>query len=294
GAFAPALSPDGAWLAYVVGSQPLPPPFSLRVLGPDGDSLVTSTLSAPEFFGFPMEWDSLNVAWGPESGLLYFVESGADGIQRLMQANIRGRGEPAISLHEGAAGERILDIAVSPDESRIAYVALPQREVAESGVYLWERYSGEVRTLEEATTGQSYLAGWVDNGSLVFVHGEPISSGGRTSNAFVLGVEGDERRDLEIVDQAITQTAILDPAGKRLLMTAVNQGVHNIFEIDLDGQTTPRPLTANVSASVSFSGLGVASNGDLMYVRQEVNSNVWLIELAISSRYSNRKGQEPQ
>jgi hypothetical protein len=68
----------------------------------------------------------------------------------------------------------------------------------------------------------------------------------------------------------------------------VNQGVHNVYALDLDGGA-PRPLTSNVSASVSFSGLAVARNGDLMYIRQERNSNVWLIELATSSRYFSRK-----
>jgi Tol biopolymer transport system component len=287
-AFAPALSDDGTWLAYVVSSELTPAPFSLRVQGPGGDFLVTSTLSDPEYFGFPLEWDSLNVAWGRTSGRLYFVESGADGIERLMQASVGGRAEPATLLHQGAAGETVLDIAVSPDESRIAYVARSQDSVSGSAVYLWDRRSGEIRVLAEAASGQSYLAGWSDNGSLVVVHGEAMSSGGRAADAFIVRVDGNERRELATIDQAITQTAILDAAGRRLLMTAVNQGVHNVYALDLDGGA-PRPLTSNVSASVSFSGLAVARNGDLMYIRQERNSNVWLIELATSSRYFSRK-----
>jgi hypothetical protein len=84
-------------------------------------------------------------------------------------------------------------------------------------------------------------------------------------------------RTIGTVDRALIGTIRLDPARAVLYVTRSEGGIQNLFAYSLTNKTLRR-VSENDLPGVTFSGIEPLGGGQIIGVRQERKSDVWLLD----------------
>jgi hypothetical protein len=224
------------------------------------------------------------VAWSPrDSSTLYFVRRGQSRLE-LVQATLDGNLAPRFDVLASEApvpprSEPLFkDLAVAGDGSALAFV-VGDRFPYRGGRMMWldlRRPGAPPRRILEAPDGtETSIAGWTSRQTVVAV----ISRAEPGSAAQVQEVGADGHRRPPISEPGlIAVTARLDAASDRLYVTATDKGVAAVRAVPLNGGR-PTTLVAYDIEGITFGGYAVTRDGWLIYMRKEVNHNVWLFRV---------------
>jgi Tol biopolymer transport system component len=225
--FAPRLSPDGTWVAYLQrGADSGRFTLQARNLQTGQTRSISATVPLVSMsFGFPVDWSEQKVTWaGP---LLVFVEARQDG-QRITGVDLSR--EAGVRTLVPASEWQVHDVRVSPDGLRLAYLRwtrgtfeLRVRDLASAAEEIVQRASGRAPDV--------LLRGWTANGSLIVLRVTANPDG--TDRVSVEEAGRGSYRQVATVDRAFAAAARLDAVGTRLYMTRADSGVHNIYEVPL-------------------------------------------------------------
>jgi len=226
----PALSPDGATVAYAVRVNNSWDIYTQRVSGRN----ATPILNDPQR-------NEKGPAFSPDGLSIAFHESDADG--GIFVA--------------GATGEsvrRITDIGFhpswSPDGKQIAFtteeIREPANRMGDSTLYIVDAAGGKPRAIVEGDAAQ---AAWSPSGQrLVY-----WSNTGGQRDLFTVSANGGAREPLTN-DAPIDWCPVWSPDGKFVFFSSERDGAMNLWRISLDQATgkptgQPEPVTLGVQAS---------------------------------------------
>jgi serine/threonine protein kinase len=288
--FAPALSPDGSHVAFLqLGS--VEGRATLRIHNLVSGATVTVAPSAPLPVSsrVPVDWASNTFAWTSSANGLYFVDQPtltAESSIRLFQPNVPGVTEPGPAVVTSRTlDESFRDLYVSPQSGELAYLSAARDRVG-------------LHVLNPAAGGQRLLASW--NGPFTGVFGR-----GWWEDRLVIvrrvALHEDVTADIEVlvvdartgavttagrITNAFIATAKLHAARRALFVTRIENGVHNLHELDLTTGSL-RALTRNTLPGVTFSGFHPAGAGSLVGTREERRQDIWLIQESGTTRPGN-------
>jgi hypothetical protein len=271
--FAPRISPDGAWIAYLQRTaDPRRNVLAARNVQTGETRSISSTVPLSIRSGpLPADWAAQKVAWGRD-GFLYYIEA-PPGRQQIARANPSSSSPPETVV---PASPRVLqDLRLSTDGTRLAYLSW-QSGLAEFHARDLRTGSDLVVWKEPARQIDVFLRGWIGDGSVLFLRRhEPVSPGAGTQEVEVVAVGAGTARTVTRLDGAFPATARLDPPGSFLYITRAENGLHNLYAVSTaDGST--RPLTRNTQEGVSFSGIEPLGDGAVIYARAESRRDIWL------------------
>ncbi|HUF46974.1 MAG TPA: protein kinase [Vicinamibacterales bacterium] len=272
--FAPALSPNADWLAYLVrGPSPPGMALHLRHLGTGEQLPVSASVPLPAVpASSPFDWVEQNVAWSAAGDALFYVERGPTELLRRFGLDSR---QP-VTLVEADAEARLRDLYVSPDGRKIGYRV---RDADGDRVRARDLETGaeaDFGTFEGP--GTTRVRGWLGDSSALVLVRAGASQPDRSADLEVL-TAGPSRapRLVTTITRAYVATARLDSDSSTIYVTRSDNGVHNVWRLTLDsGHLTA--VTSNTLGGVTFSGFGVAGPGRLLTVRDEHRQDIWLSE----------------
>ncbi len=288
GGYAPLISPDGRWVAYLkTSTQGLAPYFTELWVG-DIETGRTRRISErfqmTGFFVLPAGLSATNLAWRGAGELLWVDadEALVPEIRRLSLLEESARGESIASL---GPGNQIEDLRLSPNGD----LGFSSHALDDS---VWRLHvlspDGEpnvvhTRSLE---TGQLRLAGVGSDGSswIVLESAASLKVPARLE-IFAIDPTGEPRRR-GTLDSAVAATAVLAEDGSTLYLTAVDEGIASLVSFDLaSGQRLT--VTPNDLPGVTFCGIEPLADGGLLYSRQQRNADLWLLRRSAAVANTN-------
>ena len=292
--FAPDLSNDGQWLAYMqISDVPARMSVSVRNLRAGGTVNLTRRGGLPSLSTqSPVDWGTKLTAWSRTGQDLYFVEADENDVYALRKyrAGQPAAGPPLFKASEPLRQVTMRDLHVSAETGRLAFIMAAR----DRGVTVHELDPGndsirQIATLSKEIAGRSIAnRGWIDR-RLVLTH-EVAANTDRTSDFEVLVV--DERGQTRVagrVTHVFASTIRLHPSRRVLYMTRSDQGTDNAYAFSLDTGALAM-LTDNQLPGVTFSGFQPAGQG-LIGVREERREDIWLIQQAATPRPGNPAGR---
>jgi len=269
--FAASLSPDGSQMAFLRSAESNRIALFVRQL-PLGVPLKLSTsVPDPDLTNFPTELVPRTVAWSPSGGDLFFVERDPHVTVRRHRA---GADAPDAPIVTASPGQTITDLRVSPDGHRLAYLVWS----AQSRTSTLHR-----RDLESAAdrpgpafAGRAGIAGWMGEAVVVTRAVDRNQDFSAAVEVSLVPPEGGASR-VQRLDRVFDATIRLDAKQANLYATRVEDGVHNLFALSLTTRDLRR-VTDNTRPGVTFSGIVPLESGDVLLVRQERKSDLFLMD----------------
>ena len=291
--FAPDLSHDGQWLAYLqMGDRPTRMKLSVRDMRRGATILLTSSAGLPSLGLVPVEWSARTTAWSQTSQDLYFVEVSGDSEAYAIRRYRGGEAAAGPSIATGLSPNAyIRDLWVSPQTGRLAYLS-SARGVG-TAVHELDPETRATRVLvkfvpKELPTGL-VLRGWLDR-SLILVR-TTASYEDRTADAEIVLVDNSGGiRIAGRVTKVFINTLRLHPSKRLLYMTRAEAGTHNVFTFSLDTSAVAA-VTQNALPGVTFSGFQPIGTQGVLGVREERREDIWLIEQTATPRTGNPAGR---
>jgi len=290
-AFAPDLSYDGRWLAYLQSSDP-PPRAALSVRDLRGGStvVVSRSMVPPSLTTHPrpVDWASRTTAWSGSGDALFFVDWPDVMMIRRYRANTP-EAEPPFA--KTAAGDAYLrDLYVSSETGRLGYVTgltglaiIHELDPATGAVREIARFKGTER-------GQSLAGrGWL-NRQFVLLRTVRTHDDGTGDMEVLVTSDNGGARVIATVTNTFAATARLHAAERALYMTRAEKGTDNVYVLSLaSGNLTQ--LTQNALPGVKFSGFQPLGTQGVLGVREERREDIWLIEQKATPRTGNPAGR---
>ena len=269
--FAPRLSPDGAWLAYLQNGHEPESPLLISHVETHETITVSRESPRPSYSEFPIEWAGHNVAWNRSSTELYFVDATAG---RSIRRYRLGAKPAADSLVAAEPGRLLRDLHPSEDGRSLAFL---ESSGNSSTLKLCDLVSGTVKSTA-TFTGSVYIRGWLpDNSGVVLVRAARFHED-FTADVDVIVVSGaGQPTPLGVIERAQIATSRLDSARSLLYVTRSEAGIHNLYAFSLTGKTLRR-ITDNALTGVTFSGAEPLATGAVVGARSERKVDTWLLE----------------
>jgi Tol biopolymer transport system component len=277
--FGARLSPDGVWVAYLQRSAD-PAQMILQAKNiRTGESRTVWDRCLPVGLSnsLPVDWAVQQVVWRPHSTELLFVGL-RDGHQFIGRANLASSAAADVLVQGSAA--TILDLRPSADGRVLAYLARrgdPSERRAQFEVHSHDLTTGSdtlVGREQVPETDNLMLSGWIGTASVLLLRSHPKASSAFDVEVSELTLAG-AKRLIGTIEDAFVTTARLDGPGARLLITRMENGVHNIFALRIAGGGLQR-LTENPLPGVSFAGIEPTASGAIVYSRPEWRRDIWL------------------
>jgi len=287
--YAPLLSPDGRWLAYLrtpskAATEPmlaLIPELWLQDLRGQQARPIGDQFELGSYYPFPLERLSRNLTWSPDSKSLISIHRKPPGFEIRRFSPQADNASPEVLAATAQRSEELRDPAVSPDNEHLFYVSRSARnEGSVFQVHIKDLSGGADRMvledrLSSGLDDELIGRGWVDAASVLVLRCR-TNPDQLTVRAEILQVATDSGK-VHLIGQAdhvYAGTARLDPMTKTLFVTGVEERAHNLYAYSLqDGQS--RRLTENEFLGVTYSGIEVASRGAILYSRQKWNKDIW-------------------
>ena len=278
-AYAASLSHDGAWIAFLEASdRPAHGALRVRNLTTGATQIASPSVPLPPLSRRPVDWLGPVSAWAADGELWFIDHTGLPSINRYRPGQ---DGPSAAVVRADADAVFFRDLCVSPDGRFVAYLSGTGGLVDFNTIDTRTSHARVVTQLDGFTTSL-LLRGWMD-GAWIFVRRTKLNDD-FTADLEVLAVDhatGAARR-IAGVTSGFIATARLDAARRALLVTRVEQGAHNLFDVSL-ATGAIRPITRNVLPGVTYSGYHAAPGG-MIGVREERRQDIWLIQPAAAPR----------
>ena len=238
--------------------------------------LVTGRFNLPAMYPFPRDWSRTNLAWSANSQTLYFIAD-EDGGAQIRASEGEGPTKLVVSAPRGVS---IQDVHLSGDGKLLGYVTTGGGNKRISAAHVHSILDGNDRTVYSATQdwkGQLYFRGWSSRGSMILLEATSLPDWTQQAAVLEVSAAGAVRRRAGI-SRTFAGTARVDADRDLLYFVRCGEDlIHNLFSLSLaDGAV--RQLSDNTIPGITFSGLEVAPDGSLLYVRQESNRDIWTIQ----------------
>ncbi len=277
----PEISEDGAWLSYLSYPSSAGAAFSELWVGSwEGETWkITDRFAMPAFrFLPPLDWDTDNVVWGVEPLALYYIERLPEaGGALIARARMTSDGPISDTVLTFPPSERPLDLAVSKREASLAFIVRTgATELHELRVLPPVPGARPQLLYRETRADELFNAGWlVPDESILVVRLMPSG----VAEPLVVGIDGSVE-PLPRLDGGLAGQARID-FGKDLLLMPVATGERaGLYQLSLraapDAATTAWTLHPGAR---SVSNFDVLPDGRLLYVRHEVNTDIWSVDL---------------
>ena len=282
--YAPRLSPDGRWVAFLRITDTAPTYTDLWLK--DMRTLRASRISANFYMAgvrsMPRTLLHQTLAWSADGTTLFYVTREEGGVftihslrpdQGLTPATIplskQQQWVPG-DLHMDRRGRLSLMTTIDNDKGSTTYSLDICTDNDPQGIQVYQ---------EDLPAGSELrLAGWLDGNRFVLQRTHLNAEQGYRVE-ILLGHQGDpELTPLAEMPHAFPATAYLDPAGAHIFISAADGALHNLAAINLhDGSITM--LTKNLLPGVTFADFLILKDESLLYGVQRENSDIWLVNL---------------
>jgi Tol biopolymer transport system component len=274
--FFPRLSADGQWVAYQ-HSVDYPKQISLRVTNlrtGDTRSLADDRLLWSNYSTHPTDWAWTNVAWGRVASDLYFVMRDDNGAS-ILRHRAGTAGSPEQLVRASGSPSSLRDLHVSVDGRKLGYLKYAGNSYELHGFDLVDK-TDRLLLREAAGPTDVFFRGWTADGRLVVVRRGPRRSDGSSTIVItVVDAEGRARR-LPALDDVFATTARLDSARRKLYVTRVVNGLHNLFSVSLDDGRA-RQISDNRLSLVTFCCTEVRPDGSIIYAQEEWRQDIYIM-----------------
>jgi len=289
--FAPDLSSNGQWLAYMqISSVPARMSLSVRDLRAGGTFNVSKTAGLPSLALSPVDWATRLTAWSLKGADLFFVDVDEHDayVLRRYQPGQPAPGKALMTAPDTLRAVTVRDLHVSPETGRLGFVMTSRDGVSVHDVDPDTNAVRQIAALAKDDRGQGVVGrGWLDR-RFVLVR-TVRSNEDRTQELDVLVT--DDRGGTKLaghITRAYASTTHL--AGRMLYVTRSEQGTHNVFAFSLDtGQLAA--ITQNGLPGVTYSGFEPAGARGIIGVREERRDDISLIQQVTTSRPGNQAGR---
>jgi Tol biopolymer transport system component len=275
--YAPRLSADGRWLAFLKTMPPEGATVELWTKDLRGHATrrVTDRFVSPGYDERPHAWTGVNLVWGTQSADLYYVSEASSGVAQIERARVEPVAYRVDTLVQAAPGTLALtDLRLSADEKRLAYLAL--QSAGRYELHVRELATGrDTMLLRGQRRGRVRLAGWHDS-ALVLLRAELRAEGAERVEIAEVG-HANGHRVLTVVDSAFIGTAVLDAAGALLYLTRSDAAGLNLYVFSFEERTLRR-LTALDAPGPAIAAPTPIGN-QVLYTQQNRNREAWLIRL---------------
>ena len=296
--FAPDLSSDGRWLAYMqLSDVRARMSLSVRDLRAGATIAVTRRGGLPSLTTqSPVDWSTRLTAWSPTGSDLYFVEADENDMYALRRyrAGTPAADPPFVRAAAKLTAVTMRDLHASPATGRLAYIMAARDRVTLNEV---DPGTGSIREIANFTKDEKKdeiaqgIAGrgWLDQRFVLTRSIRPLNAD-RTYDLEVLVVDGSgQTRVAGRATQVYASTVRLHASRRVLYMTRSDQGTENAYAFSIDtGALTA--LTDNQLPGVTFSGFQPAGQG-FIGVREERRADIWLIQQVATPRTGNQAGR---
>jgi Tol biopolymer transport system component len=274
----PIVSPSGKWLAY---SRPATAGgYDLWIA--DLESRHTwraaTGFRIPDLYSFPVDWVQRMVAWSADDRTLYFVARAAattSEIRRLAVDRDATESTVMAAARSGLYG----DLVVSPD-GRAIVCTLAHRD-GRNELHWISVATGTDRVL--LTQSSSGIGGFMCARGFFGPEPAVVVLRGRTRADFADDAEiltvpaGAEPRRLAAAERVFAGTARLDSRRGVLYVVGIGaHDAHNVVAFELASGRQYR-VTGNSVAGISYAGIEVLDDGDLILAEQKRNEDLMLI-----------------
>jgi len=270
----PQLSPDGRWLAY----QKWPPQSRIAELwveevGRRRILPVSDRCPVSPTTDFPLDVASVDFGWN--GGALYFIGRTLQGIRQIRKfIPESGRTESEIIAATADKKHELRELRFSPDQRYLSYLVNSN----DRKLFVRDLVSGEeknVHTEPIAPRSNFYSRGWLDDHTMIALRS--TTNPDLTYRVEIIAVDlSGKSNTLGAHPRAFPATARLNPAARELYMTAKEGVVQNVYVFHL-ADWKKRQLTDNELPSVTFSGIAVMTDNELVYTRHMCHGDIWMI-----------------
>lgn len=291
-AFAPDLSHEGRWLAYLQASKP-PPRAALTVRDlRTGTTIEVSRSMSPPSLTLsprPVDWASRTTAWSRTGDELFFVDWPDAMVIRRHRATASPPATDPPFAKTSASDGYIRDLYVS-DAGRPGYVTAATGKLV---VHEFDPAADVVRVLASFTGTERGLGiagrGWLGRQFVVLRTIRSHEDG--TGDLEILLTTGTGTVKVAgTVTKAFSSTVRLHPGERALYLTRSEKGADNVFLFSLaTGNLTQ--VTQNALPGVRFSAFQPAGSRGVVGVREERREDIWLIQQPAPSRTGNPAGR---
>lgn len=274
----PTLAPTGKWLTYVRPARPEQFELWIKDVQSDRAWRITDQLRLGSTYSFPVEQIEPGLAWGHGGEAVYFV-TGIDAkrqeIRRLDPAN----GQSA-TLVRGDEGVELYGLCLSPDGRRLAYIRRSKGPRHRSDVVARDLVTGRESTLLSRNHGRGerfFCPGWKENGDLLVLLATVNPDWTERLQVALIAPDG-RQTVAPVCDRGYGGTARFDsPSNSLILTTRDGDGFDSLSRVSLDERRT-EAVIRNRQQGISFGGVVLLPDGAILFSRQEVNSDLWLID----------------
>ncbi len=269
--YAPALSADGRWLAYLSGGErPARSTVHVRNLATGAAAVLSTSAGLPSFSNTPVDWSGRVAAWSPAGAVLYYVDHQQHAVVRR---STDGETPGSVVAEAPDKDAFISQLSISPDGNRLAFVTLSKAAVRIHLVDL--EGSGSPHVIATPPKRDVHLAGWLDR-SLVVVARTRVHDDFTSDVDILLLNEAGAFTPAGQLTSAYPGTARVDPRSRSLIVARREAGTHDAVAWSFARRTT-RSVTQNALPGVTFSGFVPLSDGQVLGVREERGQDIWLI-----------------
>lgn len=237
----PQWSPDGRFLAFTMRGHVYVVPADGRAL-PRRITDFTTSAWAP--------------VWLPDSHHLIVTADRHDAMNLLLTD--KDGGWPRAITNSGA-GEN-MGAQPSPDGRFICYVHYPHDDLNRLDLRLFDRQTGETRTLSGAPKQKAWMPRWSPDGNIIAF----LSQASGYNEIWAMQPDGRNRQQLTALRLEIGEFA-WSPNGRHLAATVNRQGRMHLGLVDI----TDGALTDLRTGDAVFSGLNWSPDGRFLTVEYE-------------------------
>jgi serine/threonine protein kinase len=276
--FAPHLSPDGRWVAFLQRASPLFASLSVRDLQTGATVQVFDGCPLPGLTFFPHDWTSQILTWTADGRELFFVQRRPKPAVRRYRVD--GGLEP-IPLAEGKVEDRIRDIYLSNDGQSLAYLSWSEASKAHE-VHVLNLASRDDRLLttvkDVAQLGSVALKGWTARDESILLLKRRTAATGPARPIEIVAVDlAGGARSIAGIESAFDSTAYLDAPRSLFYLTRADGTIQNLYRVMLRSGESRR-LTENQAPNVSFSGVRGLPDGSVLFSRHTKVEDIWLLQ----------------
>jgi Tol biopolymer transport system component len=291
--YAPRVSPDGRWMAWLrppaeISSRPRlfwHPELWASELPSGAELRIAERIHVAGFWSFPLELASYP-AWSADSRWLFFAASTPDGGLQLVRSAFPPSPDRLEPLASVPAGSQLRDLIPSADGGLVGYIlrtgaGREELRLLDTGSRVDRQVLGELGST-------LYARGWTADGSILVLGARTAQD--RTAHLDILKVHpSGPVLPLGSGQGAIPLTARFDPHGGRLFLTRLRNGRHELAMFEL-ARREWSVLATGSQPGETFSGIVPLADGRLLFSRQRQHKDLWQIRLEPDRTPSGRAG----
>jgi len=211
-------------------------------------------------------------------------EAGKESIG-IFEAGAEGGAFDPKVLITAKAGSMIHDLHLSPDGRKLSYVrTFPTATAPELDVVDLATRQDRVWLSGNPSAGNDLFSrGWLAGGSVVVLRGS--ANADWSFRVEVVRIRQDAVEVVGTIDRCFPGTARLDTKTNTLYVTKLDEGsiVQNLVAFSLDQRILTRVTDATLPG-VSFAGVEVLPNGQLLYAQQERADGLYRVHFDSASK----------